>query len=104
MPARPACTSTRSTSRCRAWRSGGGSAFEYVNRDRPRFPPVARCEYGGKRGLSLFGLGGALFALRVFHVHLRVGAVGGGFGIADVNCEAHVGEDGAERRETQHHV
>src|SRR5919197_2535602 len=48
--------------------------------------------------------GCALLALRVLDVHLRVGAVRGGLGIADVHREAHVGEHRAERGEAQHHV
>src|SRR6188508_2586581 len=45
-----------------------------------------------------------LLSLRVLHVHLRIGAVRGGFGVADVDRQAHVGEHGAQRREAQHHV
>src|SRR4029077_2301603 len=48
--------------------------------------------------------GGALLALRVLDVHLRVGAVRGRLGVADVHREAHVGEHRAERREAEHDV
>src|SRR5688572_12687044 len=53
---------------------------------------------------SMRVLGGALLALGVPDVHLRVGAVRGGFRVADVDRQPHVGEHRAERREAQHDV
>ena len=55
-------------------------------------------------GLTPDFLGRPFLALRVLHVHLRVGAVRGGFGVADVDRQAHVREHRAERRQAQHDV
>src|SRR5436853_598050 len=62
--------------------------------------------FRGKRGLSLFFSfsGGALLSLRVLDVHLGVGAMRRGFGVADMHRQRHVVEHRAERREAQHHV
>src|SRR5438270_4180532 len=48
--------------------------------------------------------GSPLPALRFLDVHLRVGAVGRGLGVADMHRQRHVVEHRAERREAQHHV
>src|SRR5687767_4309833 len=61
-------------------------------------------EKWGPSLILAFALGCALLALRVLRVHLRVRAVGGRFGIADVHGHPHVGEHRTERREAEHHV
>src|SRR6185295_7829834 len=47
---------------------------------------------------------GSLFALRILDVHLRVRAVRRGFRVADVDRQAHVGQDRAQRRQAEHDV
>src|SRR3989449_6193477 len=48
--------------------------------------------------------GSSLLTLRVLDVHLCVGAVCGGLGVADMHRQRHVVEHRAKRREAQHDV
>ncbi len=74
-------------------------------RQRVQEPNQRKTHSRRKWGPSLFlRLGGALLALGVARMQLRVGAVRGGFRVAHVQRQAHVDEHRAERREAQHDV